>query len=200
MLTSSPIPKQTVGKTFFYAIIVLGVAALIQVGAVCWAFMRGSHPAPQVAQNVSVSHETPAPAQDSSRLNLNALPVIGDSSPTPGLPGPTPISMSQPALPPAQARLNELLTVARTLADRGDLSTALVRLHEALALAPEDPRVLAELAGDYDKLGSSDKATEYWQHLYSLGKNAGTYYDLANARLNPGGTGDTSASKYDNEG
>src|SRR5271156_989295 len=38
MLTVSPITRQTVGKTFTMAISILGVGAVLQLAAVCWAF------------------------------------------------------------------------------------------------------------------------------------------------------------------
>lgn len=195
MLTSSPIPKQTVGRTFFYSIITLGVVALVQVGAVCWAIIERYHSTPRdtrvAFRSWPASDSTPPPSP-----SAGATPQDTSSSGE-ALVKPTPIP--PPPISAAQARLNELLTLARTLSDKGDMSTALIRLREALALAPQDPRVLAELAGAYEKIGSSDKATEYWQNVYNLGKSAGTYYDMAASKLNPPEPADNT-SKYDSEG
>ena len=206
MLASSPIPKHTVGRTFFVAIITLGVATLVQIGAVCWAYIARSH---------STTVET--------HLALRGMPTMTDSqmprqqpgflaslaqanpSPAPAVPKPTPVPPQGVVNPPSptQARLNELLDQATVLIERGDMSTALIRLREAQALAPDDPKVLSELADAYEKLGSDDKAMELWQHIFSIGKSAGSYYDMAFAKLNPApaGSGQQAGfSKLDAEG
>lgn len=199
MLTSSPIPKQTVGRTFFYSIITLGVVALIQIGAVCWAFIKNYHSTPRDTRvafhSWPAAGSSPQPSPGTG-IAPNGNPAQGE---TLAKPTPIPAGDLNPPLTAAQARLNDLLSQARALSDKGDMSNALIRLREALVQAPEDPRVLAELATDYDKVGSSDKAMEYWQHIYNLGKTAGTFYDMAVAKLNPAEPADN-ASKYDPEG
>lgn len=204
MLTSSPIPKQTVGRTFFYAIIVLGVVALIQVGAVSWAFIKRFHTTPR---DTSIAlRGMPTPGPDEPALKFPETQPLGNESPATSLPAPTPIPEGQihPGLSPAQGRLNDLIDQARALSDRGDMNTALIRLHEALAQAPNDPRVLSEIALAYEKLGTADKAMDYWQQIENLGKDAaGSYYDMAMARLSPpdiGTESTTGSSKYDSEG
>ena len=54
MPATSPIPKQIVGRTFFVAIIILGVVALAQLGAVAWVFIVKFHSTPQSEMSVAV--------------------------------------------------------------------------------------------------------------------------------------------------
>ncbi|HWB57897.1 MAG TPA: hypothetical protein VG733_00330, partial [Chthoniobacteraceae bacterium] len=197
---SSPIPKQTIGRTFFYSILTLGVIALLQIGAVGWAFIKQFHSAPRDSHLALRGMPTPA------STDLTGAPILENPTPAPlTLAKPTPIPMQDlnPAMNPAQGRLDELLAKAKALSDLGDMSTALTRLREALVLAPEDPRVLSGLALVYEKMGQADKANEYWQHIYNEGKNAGDFYDMAEKKLFPdnvaSGT-DDSGLKYDSEG
>jgi hypothetical protein len=46
MPVSSPITRQTVGKTFIVASSLLGLGALAQFGAITWAFVTRVHPVP----------------------------------------------------------------------------------------------------------------------------------------------------------
>ena len=200
MLNSSPIPKQTVGRTFFYSIVTLGVVALIQLGAVCWSFIRAYHSGPREAHIAFRTDPTPAPQADGgAQPQANAQSSPQDPL---ALQGPTPIPSQQagPAVSPATARLNELLTLASALEDRGDMNNALTHLREAYALAPEDPRVLSELATAYEKIGAVDKAMDLWQQIFKMGKAAGSYYDMASTKLVPPDSTPDAESKHDDEG
>jgi tetratricopeptide (TPR) repeat protein len=201
MLASSPIPKQTVGRTFFIAIITLGVAAAIQIGAVGWAFIARFHATskePHISLRGLPSTENPKQAKFTDPF---AQENPGQAA---SMPKPTPINTETlaPPVSPTQGRLNELVAQAKMLRDRGDMSTALTRLREALALAPEDPGILSELATTYEKMGVNDKALEIWRRIYSMGKAAGAYYALASDKLNPAvtKTEDDNVPKADNEG
>ncbi len=183
MLDSSPIPKQTVGRTFFIAIITLGVVALIQFGAVGWAFIVRFH---ATSKESRITMRGIPSANDAKQAKFTDPFAQDNPAQTTSVPGPTPISPELAApVSPTQGRLNELVSQARTLRDRGDMSTALTRLREAQALAPEDPAILSELATTYEKMGVNDKAMDIWRHIYSMGKPAGAYYALASDKLNP---------------
>ncbi len=97
------------------------------------------------------------------------------------LPKPTPVEETQVAAP--QSRLDGLLAEAAALKQRGDMSTAITRLREALAMSPSNPQVIADLAGTYEKMDLQDKALEQWRAIYDMGESAGIYYEAADAKL-----------------
>jgi len=82
-----------------------------------------------------------------------------------------------------ESRVDGLVAEARALRLRGDTSTAITRLREALAISPKNTLVMTELAGTYEKMGLQDKALEQWRTIYDLGDSAGIYYELADAKL-----------------
>jgi tetratricopeptide (TPR) repeat protein len=67
--------------------------------------------------------------------------------------------------------------------DRGDTTTAIDRLQEALDSEPNNAAVLAELAKTYDLMQLYDRANEVWRKLQEMGPSAGTPYELADRRL-----------------
>ncbi|MDB6069484.1 MAG: hypothetical protein JWL81_655, partial [Verrucomicrobiales bacterium] len=73
------------------------------------------------------------------------------------------------------------------LRDRGDMVGAVAELRKALALAPEHPKLLYQLAGALDGLGQEHKAAVLWRQLRLLGQDAGNYYQLAVDRLKESG-------------
>jgi hypothetical protein len=201
MLASSPIPKQTVGRTFFIAIITLGVVALIQLGAVGWAFIARIHSAPG---DTRIALRGIPATEDSKQPKFTDPFAQDNAAPATSVPKPTPINAEALAAPvsPAQGRQTELVEQAKILRDRGDMSTALTRLREAQALSPDDPGILSELAITYEKMDMKDKAMEIWQRIYNMGKAAGTYYALAGEKMNPveARPDDETAAKSDNDG
>jgi len=82
-----------------------------------------------------------------------------------------------------EARVNDLLGLARTLRDRGDTSTALTRLREAQVISPTNVQIISEMAATYEKMGLNEKAIEQWRRIYELGEQAGIYYAAAEAKL-----------------
>lgn len=74
------------------------------------------------------------------------------------------------------------------LRDRGDMVGAVAELRKALALAPEHPKLLYQLAGALDGLGQEHKAAVLWRQLRLLGQDAGNYYQLAVDRLRENGS------------
>jgi tetratricopeptide (TPR) repeat protein len=133
----------------------------------------------------------------------SAAPMARATPLPPGanLPKPTPVEETQVVGP--QSQVDGLLTEAIALRQKGDMSTAITRLREALAMSPKSPQLLTELAGTYEKMNLEDKASEVWRAIYDLGDSAGVYYQLADAKLkaaelSPGASGQAPGS--DNTG
>jgi tetratricopeptide (TPR) repeat protein len=97
------------------------------------------------------------------------------------LPQPTPVPEKLVSLP--ESRLDALIAEARALRQRGDTSTAITRLREALTMSPKSPLVMTELATTFEKMGLEDKALEQYHNVYDLGDSAGIYYELADAKI-----------------
>src|SRR6476659_8793823 len=72
------------------------------------------------------------------------------------------------------------------LRDRGETTTAIERLQEALDSEPNNAAVLAELAKTYDLMKLYDRANEVWRKLQEMGPSAGAAYELADRRLKLG--------------
>jgi len=69
------------------------------------------------------------------------------------------------------------------LRDRGDTTTAIERLQEALESEPNNAAVLSELAKTYDLMQLYDRANDIWRKLQEMGPSAGAAYELADRRL-----------------
>jgi hypothetical protein len=191
MQVTSPIPKQSNGKTFTVAVSILGICALLQLGAVGWAFLlrykANQRPVPPIA--ISALPQTPA----ETRTTVSAPPAPPDAAPTAApqevasLPKPTPVPLvtREPELTP-EARINEMVEQARALREHGDMSTALTRLREAQTLSSNNALVISEMAITYEKMGLADKASEQWKRIYDMGEAAGIYYAAADAKLKSG--------------
>ncbi len=134
-----------------------------------------------------------APAVAARNTPAPVAPIAPGATPTPAaaatpvqiaanLPKPTPVEETA-VLPVPQSRLDALVTEATALRQKGDMSTAVTRLREALAMSPKNPQVLTELAGTYEKMDLEDKALEQYRAVYDLGPGVGIYYDLADAKL-----------------
>lgn len=187
MLTTSPITRQTVGKTFTIAISTLGIGAILQLGIIGWAF--ATRPPNPVSTFVP---STPAPV---ARLAPNPLAAEPDLASSPfaeppqtlttnaGVPPrPTPVPLKNTPAEPT-SRFEEVVLQGRQLRERGDMNTAIVKFREAGTMDPRSPIPVAELAATYEKMGSADRAGEQWRKIYDLGDAAGVYYSLAEAKL-----------------
>jgi hypothetical protein len=144
-----------------------------------FASAASSSPAPATAP------ATPAPAAPPLAVQ-STTPAPAASNPAPGpllasLPKPTPVDETQVA--PPQSRVDGLMAEATALSQRGDTSTAVTRLREALAMAPKNPQIIEQLAVTYEKMDLDDKALEQWRAIYDMGEAAGLYYTLADAKL-----------------
>ncbi len=89
-------------------------------------------------------------------------------------------SSSRPSL------VDQFLREGIELRDRGDRTSAIERLQEALDSEPNNAAVLAELAKTYDLMQLYDRANEVWRKVQEMGPSAGVPYELADRRLKLG--------------
>ena len=198
--------RHSVGKTFIVAAAILGVGALVQVGAVTWALVQrhqtalksGSAAGPGSLKGLSTAlAHSPAAASAGARASLPggdafdeaALPKL--DQPAPGTPQPStlppprpvPVPLTRPQAPPPETRFQELIQQGRLLRERGDMGNALTKLREAQTLEPRNPEAIAELARTFEKMGLADRAAEQWKRIYEMGEAAGSFFIAADARL-----------------
>ncbi len=118
MLGSAPPPRHIAGKTFLIAVSLLGIAALIQVGAYTWAIVKGPEAARSRGSEVlRGTAESPAPAlaaadpAESVPLTESLLASVPAPAPAPELsapvvrpvaPQPPPTESLAPIVPPAK--------------------------------------------------------------------------------------------------
>src|ERR1051326_3664486 len=105
-------------------------------------------------------------------------------------PAPAP---AQPTVAPAAAApapppsfVEQLLREGVELRDKGDTTTALARLQEALDSEPNNSAVLEQMAKTYESMQLIDRANDLWRKLQEMGPSAGAAYELANQRLKVG--------------
>lgn len=176
---------------------ILGVAALAEGVAAAWALTSKLHSSnfstattPSAADGAAarnaVAAEQPLPQKTPVFTDPFAAAVAATPAPAASpeqlasLPKPTPVERP---LPTAESRLSDLMDQARALRERGDTSTAIVRLHEAQAIAPNNALLISELATTFEKMGLTDKALEQWRRIYDMGESAGIFYAAADAKL-----------------
>ena len=121
------------------------------------------------------------PSPSASPLTLTESPVEAMAQ-TPAF---WPALVNQtPASSPSLA--DQLRREGIELRDRGDTTTAIERLQEALDSEPNNAAVLAELAKTYDLTQLYDRANTIWRKLQEMGPSAGSAYELADRRLKLG--------------
>lgn len=194
MLTATPITRQTVGKSFTFAIAILGTGAVLQLAAVCWAFIERFHSPRPPATLMALQAEgddiptLARPVPDFSVDPLeNGEPAVASPSPKAATPPPKPTPIpAQPPKPPDPGnaeRFTELLEQGKMLRERGDTGAALTKFREAQVLDPRNARAIAEIAMTYGKMGLTDRAAEQWRRIYDIGETAGVFYAAAEAHL-----------------
>src|SRR6266478_2671814 len=104
-------------------------------------------------------------------------------------PSPSPLTLTESSVEamsqtPASwpSLVDQLLREGIELRDRGDTTTAIERLQEALDSEPNNAAILAELAKTYDLMQLYDRANEIWRKLQEMGPSAGAAYELADRR------------------
>ena len=194
----SPIARPSVGRTFIVAISLLGCIALVQIGAVAWMFVgrfttlterAKLGPARLVATNAPTA--TPAPGDLVATATLDARDPFEEARPAattePIAPPPKPVPVSSAKLnpqAPPETRYQELVLTGKQLRDRGDTGAALVKLREAMALEPQNPEAIAEMAVTFERMSLMDKAAEQWKRIYDMGSEAGSsFYIAAESRM-----------------
>jgi hypothetical protein len=123
----------------------------------------------------------PSPSPSPDLLTLTESPVEGKAQTPASWP---PLVDQTPASGPSL--VDQLRREGIELRDRGDTTTAIERLKEALDSEPNNAAVLAELAKTYDLMKLYDRANETWRKLQEMGPSAGTAYELADRRLKIG--------------
>jgi hypothetical protein len=195
--SASPIARPSVGRTFIVAISLLGVVALVQLGAVGWMFIQqfstlteraklgpGSEAATRDAGSEAIAATSTGvldardPLAEPGRAVVSRDPIPPPSKPVPI----SPSKLNTPTAPP-ETRFQELLIQGRQLRERGDTGAALVKFREALALEGENPEAMAELAMTFERMSLMDRAAEQWRRIYEIGETAGTFYIAAESRL-----------------
>lgn len=176
------------------AVVLLGCVALAQIGSVSWYFLhRLPRRAPMQPDQIVDRSEVPIRVQSVvTRVDQRVEPApvaapaaarptpVPSRSQTASIPKPTPVRVVEPT---PEARLTEMLELARALRERGDMSSALVRLREAQVFAPGNAQVLSEMAKTYEKMNLLEKAAEHWRKIYDMGESAGIYFTAAEAKL-----------------
>jgi len=174
------------------AISVLGVGAVLQLGAVCWAFAIRLRAEPLSLSGVEgAGGPLIAKLNNDKGLDLTSDPFADG---TPGSsaganaiiapkPTPAPISAQKGDDTAPANRFEEQIAQGKTLRERGDTNTALTRFREAAAADPQSPIPIAEIAATYEKMGLGEKAGEQWRQIYDMGEAAGIYFTLAEAKL-----------------
>ena len=180
-----PLPVHSVGRTFLVAISLLGLVAVCQIGALLW---RVKHPmTAALPQSLAVPHPV---TTASAKVAASPSPSLSETDPLAAeaekrllasLPRPTPVPVRRSVTP--EARVDDLVNLARALRDRGDTSTALTRLREAQVISPRNLQIVSEMAITYEKMGLIEKALQQWRRIYEMGEKAGIYYAAAEAKM-----------------
>src|SRR6266853_694629 len=107
------------------------------------------------------------------------------ATPAPAVAQPASSPETVPQTPPPSL-VDQLLREGVELRDRGDTTTALARLQEALESEPNNATVLEEIAKTYESMQLFDRSNEMWRKLQEMGPSAGPAYELADRRLKLG--------------
>lgn len=177
------LPPTRSGRTFFLAAAALGALAGLQLVAfgvhlVQAGRKHGTPPVVITAPEVALPAIAAAPPAASPTMPAPTESAGAQLAPGPSIARPTPaVTQRDPSNP------NDLLDQARQLRQSGDTNTALARLRDAQAIAPDSPMLIAETALTYEAMGLNDRAFEQWQRLYDQGETIGALYYMAEARI-----------------
>lgn len=186
LATLSSLPRTRSGRTFFVALMLLGLGGLTQLLVLAGYLIGGGTSAKRRAATPGAV-VTPAVSQ-SAPIAANPAPSLAPASPTPAavaVDTPAPMLVRPTPAPAARVANStpDLLEQARQLRARGDMNSALARLREAQVAEPENPQIIAEMAATYEAMQLPDRAYEQWQRLYNLGDGAGVLYSLADFKI-----------------
>ena len=129
---------------------------------------------PQPAAPVPRREEVPIPKPFTNEEEILAM-------------APPPLGHPELNAPPVDDPVVERLVLeAREARVRDDYRGAIVKLEEAEERAPNDPTVLYVSGEVFEAWGLYDKAADYYQRVFQVGLNAGSYYELASHKLSHG--------------
>ena len=186
------LPSTRSGRTFFVALSLLGLGALVQLMVLAGYLARGGiAPRPAAEIHFAETMSEPAAVAESLAAPVRLQPAVPTPAPVvvapPAAAGDSEApAMTRPTPAPAaryQAKAGDFLEQARQLRTRGDTNSALARLREAQVAEPDNPQVIAEMALTYEAMQIPDRAFEQWQRLYNLGEGVGALYYLADTKL-----------------
>jgi tetratricopeptide (TPR) repeat protein len=151
----------------------LGLAIILAVAEIFAAtsyYVGGIRPVRTSAQTVAMR---PAPR------------AVASPTPAPAVPQPA-LSPETVAQTPPPSLADQLLREGLELRERGDTTTALARLEEALDSEPNNVTLLGEIAKTYDSMQLYERSNQVWRKLHEMGPSAGAAYELADQRLKRG--------------
>jgi tetratricopeptide (TPR) repeat protein len=158
------------------------ILAVVEIFAASFYYIGRARAARTSAQSAAAAVVAPLPASTTSA------------------PARTEVSHAQMATP-VPSVVDRLLKEDTELRDRGDMTTALARLHEASERDPKNANILEEIAKTYESMQLFERSNEAWRKLHEMGPAAGPAYELADRRLKlgvptsaPTGSGLASAS------
>ena len=144
-----------------------------------------------VAELVAVAYYYAAQTHAAYKLTQPVASTV--PSALPSAEEPASVTLPETSAEPPAATTQEavsigdrLLRQARNLRERGDTTTALARLQEAVQNEPKNASALAEMAMIYESIQLFDRSNETWRRVQELGPAAGPLYELADMKLRIG--------------
>ncbi|MEY2559058.1 MAG: hypothetical protein QOE34_2483 [Verrucomicrobiota bacterium] len=161
-------PPDRIFRIALWVVAIFGAAQLCLVGAYYIGQKRAeyiaSHPNVPAAPVASPKAAAPAPVQAAT---------------------PAPVAAASPSSV-VLSTAERLLKEATELRDRGDTTSALARLQDALQNDPKNANVLAQMAMIYESIQLFDRSNETWRKIQEIGPSAGALYELADLKLKNG--------------
>jgi hypothetical protein len=172
----------------------LGLIAFGQVliGGVALAIRIEKAREDRVVEKVVTKYVTVAAAQPVEPAKPVVAVAPASALPPPPAPAPLPPARPLAAPPIADPVVERLVQEARTARIASDTASAIIKLGEARATAPNDPNVLYELGLLYEEMAVydrnlADQAADAYQAVFELGTTgAGALYELAAQKLSVG--------------
>jgi tetratricopeptide (TPR) repeat protein len=129
--------------------------------------MLANPPAPAASSSTGFSQPSASAAMAEPAATLAASPIAAPKIDDP--------------------RAERLVKEARQARVAGDMAKAIVKLEEALPLAPNDPNIHFELGLVHEQMGVFDTAAAHFEAVFQLGATgAGSLYPLAAAKIRDG--------------
>jgi tetratricopeptide (TPR) repeat protein len=169
-------------KTLAAALGFVALFGLAELGAVAFYYAARTHAAYKVSQPSTSVSSAPLPASEPATDPAENPTASSTNVTTSNVP------------PSSMTLADRLLRQARHLRERGDTTTALARLQEAVQADPKNANALAEMAMIYESIQLYDRSNETWRRVQELGPSAGPLYELADMKLRIGAVAPASTS------